>query len=378
MTISSILAILRQAVRSVALLLLPIAFASLIVWATAGSSTGSTSDPIFTSLWFFLAAHQIPLEIAGSLAGARLTFLPLGALVLVFFAIRSGVRRSLELFEEDRKRIVVPVFALLYTLLLTIISLFSSLRDEVVSVRVYLAIPIALIVTFLFSLVASRLMPTRTRQPWEVATSWAAFALALLLILATLTFFVSLAIHYRAVIDLTTVISPGIFGGVALIVIQLLYLPNIVVATLGYISGSGAHIGSDSIIHPFIFELDQLPALPLLGALPRGSFPWAIAGALVVISFGFIIHRRLLARFGSDLTSAIALAAFFTFSLFLALTASGQLITDVLGEVGPSWWRFPLVLAGELALGMALSKGAILAKARWDERSTSRDEGLKP
>ncbi len=378
MTISSILAILRQAVRSVALLLLPIAFASLIVWATAGSSTGSTSDPIFTSLWFFLAAHQIPLEIAGSLAGARLTFLPLGALVLVFFAIRSGVRRSLELFEEDRKRIVVPVFALLYTLLLTIISLFSSLRDEVVSVRVYLAIPIALVVTFLFSLIASRLMPTRTRQPWEVATSWAALALALLLALATLVLLISLAFHYRAVFDLTTVISPGIFGGVALIVIQLLYLPNMVVATLGYISGSGAHIGSDSIIHPFIFELDQLPALPLLGALPRGSFPWAIAGALVVIAFGFIIHRRLLARFGGDLTSAIALAVFFTFSLFLALTASGQLITDVLGEVGPSWWRFPLVLAGELALGMALSKGAILAKARWDERTNSQDEGLKP
>lgn len=378
MTISSILAILRQAVRSVALLLLPIAFASLIVWATAGSSTGSTSDPIFTSLWFFLAAHQIPLEIAGSLVGARLTFLPLGALVLVFFAIRSGVRRSLELFEEDRKRIVVPVFALLYTLLLTIISLFSSLRDEVVSVRVYLAIPIALIVTFFFSLVASRLMPTRTRQPWEVATSWAALALALLLALATLVLLISLAFHYRAVFDLTTVISPGIFGGVALIVIQLLYLPNMVVATLGYISGSGAHVGSDSIIHPFIFELDQLPALPLLGALPRGSFPWAIAGALVVIAFGFFIHRRLLTRFGGDLNSAIALAAFFTFSLFLALTASGQLITDVLGEVGPSWWRFPLVLAGELALGMALSKGAILTRVKLDERAKSRDEGLKP
>jgi hypothetical protein len=284
----------------------------------------------------------------------------------------------LELFEEDRKRIVVPVFALLYTILLTIISLFSSLRDEVVSVRVYLAIPIALVVSFLFSLIASRLMPTRTRQPWEVATTWAALALALLLALATLVLLISLAFHYRAVFDLTTVISPGIFGGVALIVIQLLYLPNMVVATLGYISGSGAHIGSDSIIHPFIFELDQLPALPLLGALPRGSFPWAIAGALVVIAFGFFIHRRLLARFGGDLNSAIALAAFFTFSLFLALTASGQLITDVLGEVGPSWWRFPLVIAGELALGMALSKGAILARVKLDERAKSRNEGLKP
>ena len=375
MTISSILAIFRQAVRSVALLLLPIAFGSLIVWATAGSSTGSTSDPIFTSLWFYLAAHQIPLEIAGSLAGARLTFLPLGALVLVFFAIRSGVRRSVALFDEDRKRMVVPLFALLYSLLLVIIALFSSLQDEVVSVRIYFAIPIALLVTFFFSLLASRLMPARTRAPWEIATTWSAFALALLLALATIVLFISLAFHYRAVLDLTTVISPGIFGGVALIAIQILYLPNMVVATLGYISGSGAHIGRDSIIHPFIFELDQLPALPLLGALPRGSFPWAIFGALVVIALGFVIHRKLLARFGSDLTSLIALASFFALSLLLALSASGQLITDVLGEVGPSWWRFPLVLAGELALGMALSRGAIVAKAKLEERTLSRAVG---
>lgn len=375
MTAPLILAIFRQALRSVALLLLPIAFASLIIWATAGSSTGSTSDPIFTSLWFYLAAHQIPLDIAGSLAGARLTFLPLGALVLVFFAIRSGVTRSVALFDEDRKRIVVPIFALLYSLLLLVISLFSSLRDEVVSVRIYLAIPIALLVAFALSLIASRLMPARTRAPWEIATTWAAFALAILLAVATLVLFISLAIHYRAVFDLTTVISPGIFGGVALIAIQILYLPNMVVATLGYISGSGAHIGSGSIIHPFLFELDQLPALPLLGALPRGSFPWAIAGAFVVIAFGFIIHRRLLARFGSDLTSAISLAAFFVLSLLIAVSASGQLITDVLGEVGPSWWRFPLVLSGELALGMALSKGAIVARDRLREKLKEREEG---
>jgi hypothetical protein len=219
------------------------------------------------------------------------------------------------------------------------------------------------------------LMPARTRAPWEIATTWAAFALAILLAVATLVLFISLAIHYRAVFDLTTVISPGIFGGVALIAIQILYLPNMVVATLGYISGSGAHIGSGSIIHPFLFELDQLPALPLLGALPRGSFPWAIAGAFVVIAFGFIIHRRLLARFGSDLTSAISLAAFFVLSLLIAVSASGQLITDVLGEVGPSWWRFPLVLSGELALGMALSKGAIVARDRLREKLKEREEG---
>lgn len=370
-TIAGFLLIFRQAFRSVAILLLPIAFASLIVWATAGSSSGSTSDPIFTSLWFWLAAHQVPLDIYGSMADAKLSFLPLGALALVFFAVRSGTLRSIQYFEERQRRIVVPTFALSYVGLIMVITLIASTREEVISVRWYLALPITLLITLFSSLIAARLMPARTRAPWEIAAAWAATALAALLALATLLFLISLAVHYRAVIDLSTVISPGIFGGVAFIAIQLLYFPNMVVATLGYISGSGAHIGADSIIHPLIFELDQLPAIPLLGALPRGTFPWAMAGVAIVIGLGFLIHRRLRARFGDDLSAAIALAVFFLLSLVLALSASGQLISDVLGEVGPSWWRFPLVLSGELALGMALSRLMILIR---DRRTASNQE----
>jgi hypothetical protein len=373
-TFTGIFAIFREAFRSVALLLLPLAFVSLIIWATAGSSSGSTSDPIFTSLWFYLAAHQIPLEIEGSLADARLTLLPLGALALVFVAIRSGVIRSVAIFDVGKKRIVVLLFALFYSLLLIVISLLSSLRDEVVSVKPYLAIPIALLITLIFSVMASQLMPKRTRAPWEVASAWAAFALGGLILLATIVLLISLAIHYRAVIDLSTVIAPGIFGGIALIAIQILYLPNMVIATLGYISGSGAHIGSGSMIHPFIFELDQLPALPLLGALPRGTFPWAISGALIVIALGYVMHRKLRARFGDDLSSWIALGSFSLLALLIGSSASGQLITDILGEVGPSWWRFPAVLTGELALGMALSRTILWAETKLAARRQANPE----
>ena len=377
----------RNVIRSVVLLLLPLAFASLIVWATAGSSSGSTSDPIFASLWIYLAAHQIPLDLEGSILGARLTLLPLGALVLVFFAIRSGITRTLSRFTSDaggderenprEKRVVVLLFALIYSLLLLLISLISSVRDDAVSIRIYLAFPITLAISLAFALISAQLMPKRSRAPWEIAAAWAAAAFGLMLAIATLVVIVSFAIHYRALIDLTTVISPGIFGGVAFLAIQLLYLPNLIVATLGYISGAGAHIGSSSIIHPFIFELDQLPAIPLLASLPRGTFPWAIAGAIVVIALGFLMHRKLRARFSDDKSSAMAVAAFFLLALVLALVSSGQLITDVLDEVGLSWWRFPLVITGELALGMALSKGSTLIKVRIDEareaRATSKE-----
>lgn len=375
---AEILVIFRSAFRSVILLLLPLAFISLIVWATAGSSSGSTSDPIFASLWIYLTAHQIPLDLYGSISGARLSLLPLGALALVFLVIRSGITRSVTFLEQEngeeaKKQLIVPIFAGSYSLFILLIALLSSIRDTVVSIKLYYALPIALVISFTFSLIAAQLMPKRTRAPWEIAIAWAAAALGLLLAISTLVTLVSLAIHYKAFFDLTTVISPGIFGGIALILIQILYLPNLFVATLGYITGAGAHIGSDSIIHPLIFELDQLPAIPLLAALPRGTFPWAIAGAIVVVALGLLIHRKLRANFGDDRSSLISLAAFFVMTFFVGWAASGQLITDVLSEMGLSWWRFPLVISGELALGMAISRIAIGVKKKIDERRDSSE-----
>ena len=70
---------LRQAVRSITLALLPIAFIALLVWATAGSSNGNTADPLRASLWLFLAAHHVPLQLSLSnqtLSGF-ISFLPL-------------------------------------------------------------------------------------------------------------------------------------------------------------------------------------------------------------------------------------------------------------------------------------------------------------
>jgi len=361
---AGIIVILRQVVRSVILLLLPIAFASLIVWATAGSSSGSTSDPIFASLWIYLIAHQIPLDLSGSIAGARLTFLPLGALVLVFFAIRSGMVRTLDLLGEEKKRIAVPLFSLLYSFVIAVIAVISSTRDDVVSIKLYLALPISLVLTLAFSLVAAELMPKRSRAPWEIASAWAAAAFGALLLLATLAVLLSLIVHHTALFDLTTVISPGIFGGIALVGIQLLYLPNLIVAALGYLTGAGAHLGSGSLIHPFVVDIDQLPAIPLLAVLPVGPFPWAISAALFVLALGFFMHRRLRSLFSDDRSSALALAAFFLISFLIGSAASGQLITDVLGEVGTSWWLFPLVITGELTLGMALSRTEIWIRAR--------------
>ena len=91
----------KQAVRSTTLILLPISFISLVAWATAGSSTGNTADPLRAAIWFFLVAHHVPLNLSFSneaISGA-LTFFPIGALLIPFLAIRSGIKRLSE--ERD-------------------------------------------------------------------------------------------------------------------------------------------------------------------------------------------------------------------------------------------------------------------------------------
>lgn len=365
---SAIALTFKQVVRSVVLVLLPIAFISLIVWATAGSSQGSTSDPIFASLWIWLTSHQVPLYIEGSMAGAKLTLLPLGALALIFFAIRSSYLRLIS--KGLNPRTSALIFALLYGLVTTFLSVIATFGNSVVEVRWYFVFPITCIIALAFTLISGQLLPKRQRSEWEIAGAWAGAGMALLLALSTLVLISSLIFHFRVVMDLTTVIAPGIFGGLALIVIQVLYLPNLIVATLGYISGAGAHLGADSIVAPFVHQLDQIPAIPLLGALPRGLFPFAILGAVTVVALGFFIHLKLHQRFGRDRAPAISLAFFAGLSLILALLSSGQLVSAALSQVGVSWWRFPLVLTGEVALGMALSKSLMLMRLR---RSKARD-----
>jgi len=96
-------AALPQVLRSVAWLLLPTSFIALLAWATAGSATGNTGDPLRAALWIWIGAHQIPFSLALPPSGldGYLSYLPLGALVFPVLAIRSGISRTIERLDND-------------------------------------------------------------------------------------------------------------------------------------------------------------------------------------------------------------------------------------------------------------------------------------
>ena len=352
----------KQAVRSITLILLPLSFISLIAWATAGSSTGNTADPLRAALWFFLIAHHIPLDLSlsnNAISGA-LTYFPIGALLIPFLAIRSGYRKIIE--EQDefaprQKRLLIISLALSYAAVGTTLSLFAT--GNTVSVPIYLVFPILFIVAGLSAFLSSNLLPEHgIKFPWQRALKVSWIVLMALIGIGGLIFSLSLGWHFTTVLQLTQVIEPGIFGGLAFLAVQILYLPNFAIAALSYLAGSGVVIGNGSWLNPFVHRIDEIPAIPLLGGLPVHPHPYLILLVLFFIAIGFLI-----ARYGEGIYSdrveqqrfyLATLGFIVALTLFIARASSGELLSSNLSSVGPQWWLMPIMLTLEIALGIAL------------------------
>ena len=352
----------KQAVRSITLILLPLSFISLIAWATAGSSTGNTADPLRAALWFFLIAHHIPLDLSlsnNAISGA-LTYFPIGALLIPFLAIRSGYRKIIEEqgeFAPRQKRLLIISLALSYAAVGTILSLFAT--GNTVSAPFYLVFPILFIVAGLSAFLSSNLLPEHgIKFPWQRALKVSWIVLMALIGIGGVIFSLSLGWHFTTVLQLTQVIEPGIFGGLAFLAVQILYLPNFAIAALSYLAGSGVVIGNGSWLNPFVHRIDEIPAIPLLGGLPVHPHPYLILLVLFFIAIGFLI-----ARYGEGIYSdrveqqrfyLATLGFIVALTLFIARASSGELLSSNLSSVGPQWWLMPIMLTLEIALGIAL------------------------
>ena len=367
---------LQQGIRSLTLILLPIAFISLVAWATAGSSSGNTADPLRAALWFFLAAHQVPLQLSlsdATLSGS-LTYLPVGGLIIPFFATRSGYLRMVETLGEPNhreRRLYIFSFALSYASGGYLLALTAL--GETVSAPFYIAIPILFLVSAVSAFLISGAMPKHALQfPWQRALRIIWIAIVALIGFGALVLTGSLIYHFDVVLDLTRVVEPGIFGGLVLLLGQLLYLPNIAIASLGYLSGAGLTVGEGSLLSPFIHRIDEIPAIPILGALPVSSNLFTFGLALFVVAIGAMIARYGIETY-SDISEtkrfyiAATLIAF-SLLLFIARISSGQLLSTNLPSVGPIWWALPIVITAQFALGGALFISAPRAIAKLKKR----------
>ncbi len=351
-----------QGIRGITLILLPLAFISLITWATAGSSTGNTADPMRAAIWFFLIAHHIPLDLSLSneTISGRLTFFPIGALIIPFLVIKNSLLRMSERLGTNRssdKRAQILALSFAYSLLGTLLSLASL--GSTVKAPFYMVFPILFIVSAISGFIASNLLPDHGIQfPWQRALKLATLLLLALIGFAGLVFSFSLIWHFDTVLDLTRVIEPGLFGGLAFLFIQILYLPNFFISTLSYIAGSGVVIGNGTWLNPFVHRLDEIPAISLLGGLPVGARPLFILLASFIVGLGIVLGKYGVSKYQDQVELRrffLSLLGFVAgLTLFIARASSGELLSPNLESVGPHWYLMPLALSLEIGLGVAI------------------------
>ena len=339
---------LTQALRSIALVLLPTAFITMLGWATAGSSDGNTSDPMRAALWLWLAAHHVPFNLLLPPTNqiGFLSYLPLGAMVFPIIAIRSCFIRARARIDLDDQslRLLRSLFSLIYAGIAVLLAWGSS-TNAVRPVLYYIpltAIPMVWLATMNFRAGEKR----KYFEGLDLVLRLVAIALGI----SSLVLGLSLAFHLTTIQDLIVVLQPGWLGGVLLFIFNLLYLPNAVVATLAYLVGPGFAIGAHTLVAPLTHRILEIPALPLLGALPTGRHPLVLLSVIAVCAGGVALYRRSIATGPKSLL--VNFLCLVSLVALIAYLSGGALLTRAMGSVGVSIWQVTLAVALEVGVGI--------------------------
>ena len=358
---------LTQALRSVALVLLPTAFITMLGWATAGSSNGNTSDPMRAAVWLWLGAHHVPFNLLLPPANQAgfLSYLPLGAMIFPIIAIRRCALRAKARLDlnENGLRLLRTLFSLLYGAIAVLLALGSGTR-AVHPVLYY--VPLTTIAMVWLATVNLRASEGRK---YFASMDFALRLVAIALGLSSIVLGISLAFHFSTIKNLIVVLQPGWLGAVLLLLFNLLYLPNAIVATLAYLVGPGFAIGAHTLVAPLTHRILEIPAVPLLGGLPTGRHPLVLLSAVAVGVAGIILYRRNIAL-GTKSLLVSFLSAVCAVAL-ISYLSSGALLTRAMGSVGVSIWQLTLAIAVELGVGIFFAWAALKVKRSLRQREAT-------
>lgn len=350
----------------------------LLTWATDSRSGSGAAAATRTVGQLWLVAHGAALRVPRGIIGITPLGLTLVPLALLHRAGRHGAR-TLEVASLAQAIRLVVAVAFPYAVAAAVLAAVSATH------QVRPAPVQAMLGGLLVGVVGSAsgilresgagstaldLLPGRVRRVARPLAAVVAVQLAAGSLLAGL----SLVKHFGRATSLASATNPGLAGGIALLLLGIVCVPNAVVWSSAWLSGPGFAVGTGTAVTPFTTTLGAVPALPLLAALPSSPPPtWFAVVALAVpvgsgIAGGVLLGRRLSCgparAAGEGLllgpAAAMVMAA-------LAYLSGGPLGGGRLTEVGPSAWRIAVAVLVEV--GLPAAAGA--AVVRWTR--TRRD-----
>lgn len=160
---------------------------------------------------------------------------------------------------------------------------------------------------------------------------------------------IAIAVGYAQLIALYESLQTGVLGGVVLTLAQLALLPVVVLWAASWVVGPGFAVGVGSAISPFTTVVGPIPPIPLLGALPAATPPFAFLVLVIPVVAGFLLGT-IAARRARETLRPLLLAASAAAGGIVAGLVLGVLAAAAAGAAGPG--RLAVVGPDPLAVGL--------------------------
>jgi hypothetical protein len=351
--------------------------AAVAVVGWLAQAFGGASGAVRAGATVWLVAHKS----GATLGDARLSVAPLGLTLFLAWCLYRGGRFTARVSGADQTKdlaLASGVLAVTYGLGALVIALLTS--DGTVKISPATAFlgaaTLAIIAGTAGVLVesgAARDIADATPQGLRDVIPAAAAAVLTIVAVASLLYAVLLAIHFSRVTSMLELLDAGVVGSVVLFAICLMLLPNMILYVVAFLAGPGFQLGVGTTIAPTGVDVGNLPALPLLAAVPAdGATPTyllvltALVPLLAGMMAGFVVARRGMAAEDSDVLGWDAFALRGAIAALLAGIALMVLMLLSGGAAGPG--RMTQVgvsgaipAAGVLVAGMAI--GAAITAA---------------
>jgi hypothetical protein len=347
----------------------------LIGWIAAPHDGLGLTGVLRTATMLWLIGHHVGFALHGA---GRIGMLPLGLVLLPGALLWRAGRWVVRAGGVTRLRHVgsaALAMAIPYALVAWALALASRSAQAAPSMIQ------ALICGFLLAFVAGGLGGARAMAPWPKLTALLpdrprsiiiglVGALSVLTVAGAVLAGASLATHLGEYDTLSNSLDPGAIGSLLLLVTQLAYVPNAIVWAISFTLGPGFAFGTGTVVAPTGAALGQLPAFPLLAALPQGGAlhsaapPWLTVAVLALPYVAGIVAGLLLVRAAP--TPSLEAAPMWGLGCgaaagavlgVLAAFSGGPLGNGRLAAVGPSGWQVALVAALEIGIASAITAG---------------------
>jgi hypothetical protein len=352
--------------------LLPLTALAWALWLAEDRSGNDLTDVARSAGQLWLVAHGTWLE----LAGGRLGLTPLGLTLLPLLLCRRAGQRLAAARPDAGPLPIALAVAVPYAGLAVVAAVIAT-GDLLRPLPATAALGAAAVASVGAAWGGGRPLRARLSTRAGAALDGGTAASAALLAAAALLVAVALGMDAGTATELAESTEPGAVGGIGLVLLGGALAPNAVVFAAAWLAGPGFAVGTGTVVTPFATELGPVPGLALLAALPGGPPPgWAPVALLVPVLAGVVGGR--LARRAAPPSSwwqacrsalVVGLVAGTVLGALAAL-AGGPLGGERLAAVGPSAWQVALAVAGEVALGAAVT---LLLPARVRPEALSAD-----